>query len=96
MFFLYFVDTSFTSKVWHTLAEKIAFGETVSYGQLAKICGNEKASRAVGQAMRNNPLVLVVPCHRVVLSNGSLGNYSGGKINSVKAWLLEHEGIAMK
>lgn len=67
------------------------FGKTVSYGELAKLSGSERASQAVGSAMRNNPVSLVVPCHRVILSSGKAGNYAGGKMNDTKVWLLKHE-----
>ena len=74
------------------MTTSVPFGETVSYGELAKQCGKSAgASRAVGQAMKNNQVGLIIPCHRVINSNGKSGNYSGGKINSVKVWLLEHE-----
>ena len=83
---------SFTSQVWMMLKDKVSFGQTVSYGQLAAMCGNMRASRAVGMAMRNNPLSLIIPCHRVIQSGGQIGNYHGGKKNLVKVWLLKHEG----
>ncbi|XP_067952051.1 methylated-DNA--protein-cysteine methyltransferase-like [Watersipora subatra] len=86
-----FHEESFRSKVWCTLERQVKFGETVSYGQLAELCGNPRASQAVGSAMRNNPVALVVPCHRVILASGLTGNYSGGKLNNTKSWLLEHE-----
>ena len=83
--------------MWQTLAEKVGFGSTVSYGGLAELSGStSKASRAVGQAMRTNPVMVIVPCHRVLPSSGALGNYSGGCKNSVKAWLLKHEGCELE
>ncbi|XP_013414906.1 methylated-DNA--protein-cysteine methyltransferase [Lingula anatina] len=90
--FASFKEGTFTGKVWKTLAEKVGFGETVSYGKLANLCGSPHGSRAAGQAMRNNPIQIIVPCHRVILSSGQIGNYTGGRRNKVKAWLLEHEG----
>jgi len=75
-----------------TLLHKVHFGETVSYGSLAKLCGNVKASRAVGQAMRRNPIGLIIPCHRVIQESGKPGNYHHGTRNKVKEWLLHHEG----
>ena len=78
--------------MWKILTEHIEFGQTISYGGLAKLCGNTKACRAVGHAMATNPVQLVMPCHRVVQSNGNLGNYAWGKQNSVKQWLLTYEG----
>ena len=75
-----------------TLASKVPLGTTITYGQLAvKSGGKSTSSRAVGQAMRNNPVGIIVPCHRVILSSGKIGNYSGGLKNCVKQWLLDHE-----
>ena len=56
----------FRQRVWLTLQERVGFGQTTSYGELAKLCGKEGAGRAVGSAMANNPISLIVPCHRVV------------------------------
>ncbi|KAL3876841.1 hypothetical protein ACJMK2_034627 [Sinanodonta woodiana] len=86
-------EGTFTHTVWSTLQSQIQFGNTISYGRLAKLCGNEKACRAVGQAMRTNPLQLLMPCHRVIQENGQLGNYSSGRRIKVKQWLLQHEGV---
>ncbi|KAG0416445.1 hypothetical protein HPB47_006407 [Ixodes persulcatus] len=83
---------SFQGLVWRTLVEAAGPGTTLSYGQLAALCGNPGASRAVGSALRRNPLQLVVPCHRVVRGDGSPGHYSGGSRDRVKHWLLSHEG----
>ncbi|ELT99596.1 hypothetical protein CAPTEDRAFT_112476, partial [Capitella teleta] len=84
---------SFTFKVWKTLVNKVPIKETVTYGELAVLSGSSKrASIAVGQAMRMNPVMILVPCHRVVPSTGGIGNYAGGKKNDIKAWLLKHEG----
>lgn len=69
--------TEFQKKVWAEL-EKIPYGETRSYGQIAKAIGNPKASRAVGMANNRNPIVIVVPCHRVIGSTGKLVGYGGG------------------
>ena len=88
---LNFTTDSFRSKVWCTLESQTKFGQTVSYGELAKLSGSPGASQAVGSAMRNNPLSLIVPCHRVILSSGALGNYAGGKMNDTKVWLVDHE-----
>ena len=69
----------------------IPYGETRSYGQVAAAIGNPKASRAVGQAEKSNQVPLVIPCHRVIGSDGSLTGY-GGKVNTdLKAWLLDFE-----
>ena len=69
--------SEFQKKVWRELS-KIPFGKTVSYLDIARKIGNEKASRAVGTANGKNPLCIVVPCHRVVNANGKPGGYSGG------------------
>jgi len=80
--------TDFQKKVWDQLA-KIPYGDTVSYQEIAKKIKNPKAVRAVGTANGKNPLCLIVPCHRVIASDGSLGGYSGGL--KIKAWLLQLE-----
>ena len=67
----------------------VDFGTTVSYGELARMTGSSRAARAVGTAMSTNPIPLVVPCHRVVRSDGSVGEYGGRP--EVKTWLIEHE-----
>ena len=69
--------TEFQNKVWNALKE-IPFGETRSYGEIAKIIGNEKAARAVGMANNKNPIPIIVPCHRVIGTNGKLVGYAGG------------------
>ncbi|XP_057289861.1 methylated-DNA--protein-cysteine methyltransferase-like [Hydractinia symbiolongicarpus] len=83
---------SFREIVWLALAESVKAGETISYGELAKLVMKPGASRAVGSAMSNNPISIIVPCHRVIKSDGSLGNYAKGCRNNVKKWLLEYEG----
>ncbi|XP_055464877.1 methylated-DNA--protein-cysteine methyltransferase [Psammomys obesus] len=87
-----FQQDSFTRQVLWKLLKVVKFGEMVSYQQLAALAGNPKAARAVGGAMRNNPVPILIPCHRVICSNGTIGNYSGGG-QAVKEWLLAHEGI---
>jgi len=69
--------TGFQSAVWRQL-QQIPYGETISYGELARRVGNPKASRAVGSANGANPLPIVIPCHRVIASDGSLGGFGGG------------------
>lgn len=86
---LHLVGTPFRQKVWKAL-RTIPYGETRSYGELAAMVGNEKASRAVGGANHHNPVPIVVPCHRVIGADGSLTGYGGGL--DMKRWLLEHEG----
>jgi methylated-DNA-[protein]-cysteine S-methyltransferase len=69
--------TAFQLSVWNQLCE-IPFGQTISYGELARRLGNPKACRAVGLANRSNPIPIVIPCHRVIGSNGKLTGYGGG------------------
>ncbi len=80
--------TSFQIKVWEAL-RNIPYGETRSYGQIAAAIGHPKASRAVGMANNRNPLLIVVPCHRVVGADGSLVGYAAGL--PIKKYLLELE-----
>lgn len=82
------MGTDFQKKVWTALQE-IPFGTTCSYLQLAERLGDVKAIRAVAAANGKNPLWIVVPCHRVIGTNGSLTGYAGGLWR--KKWLLEHE-----
>ncbi len=69
--------TAFQIKVWEALLQ-IPYGQTWTYGQLARAVGNPKASRAVGMANHRNPIMILIPCHRVIGSNGSLVGYGGG------------------
>lgn len=85
-----FLPDAFTGQVLRKLLTAVQFGEVVSYQQLAALAGRPRASRAVGGAMRSNPVPILVPCHRVVCSSGAVGNYTGGP--AVKEWLLTHEG----
>ncbi len=80
--------TDFQCAVWNAL-RTIPFGETRSYGDIANRIGRPSASRAVGAANGANPLPIVVPCHRVIGTNGSLTGFSGGM--ETKRWLLAHE-----
>jgi methylated-DNA-[protein]-cysteine S-methyltransferase len=68
----------FRATVLRHLATEVAYGRTASYGTLAALAGNPKAVRAVGTACATNPLPVVVPCHRIVRSDGAMGNYAGG------------------
>jgi methylated-DNA-[protein]-cysteine S-methyltransferase len=86
---LRFSGTEFQNRVWRALTE-IPFGETWSYGQLAKRLDNPGACRAVGLANGANPIAIVVPCHRVIGADGSLTGFGGGLPR--KEWLLTHEG----
>ena len=80
--------TPFQLKVWKAL-KRIPYGKTVTYGEIAKRIGNPKASRAVGAANGQNPLSIIVPCHRVIGQTGDLVGYGGGL--SIKKALLDHE-----
>jgi len=80
--------TPFQGRVWRALSE-IPYGETWSYGQLARYLGNPGASRAVGLANGRNPISIILPCHRVIGADGSLTGYGGGLPR--KQWLLAHE-----
>jgi len=81
--------TPFQLRVWNALLD-IPYGETISYGQLAERIGDRSASRAVGLANGSNPLPIVIPCHRVIGSNGTLTGYGGGL--PIKERLLALEG----
>lgn len=87
-FLLHPSGTEFQKKVWQELLN-IPFGKTCSYLELSKKLGDVKAIRAVAAANGKNPLWIVVPCHRVIGSDGSLTGYAGGLWR--KKWLLEHE-----
>jgi len=80
--------TKFQKMVWRQL-EKIPFGQLVSYGEIARVIGNPKASRAVGSANGKNPIAIIIPCHRVIGSDGNLTGYGGGLWR--KEWLIEYE-----
>jgi methylated-DNA-[protein]-cysteine S-methyltransferase len=81
--------TDFQVRVWREL-QQIPYGQTVSYLDLARALGNELAIRAVGRANGQNPISIVIPCHRVIGRDGSLTGYGGGLWR--KEWLLRHEG----
>lgn len=85
--------TSFQKKVY-TVVKQIPMGEVRTYAWVAKRIGKPKATRAVGTALKKNPFTIIVPCHRVVRSDGSLGAYSLGK--DLKKRLLEVEGAISK
>jgi methylated-DNA-[protein]-cysteine S-methyltransferase len=84
--------TPFQQEVWAAL-RTIPVGETISYAELARRVGRPTGFRAVGSANGRNPVAVVVPCHRVIAADGSLGGYSGGLGN--KRWLLAHEGVVL-
>ena len=83
-----FSGTDFQKSVWREL-EKIPFGETKTYGEIAAAIGNPKAGRAVGLACNKNPLAIIGPCHRVIGAGGKLTGFACG--TEVKKWLLGHE-----
>ncbi len=80
--------SSFRRRVWNCL-QRIPFGETRSYQQIAREIGSPGASRAVGNANSRNPIPIIIPCHRVVRADGTLGGYSSGI--EMKRLLLDHE-----
>ncbi len=84
--------TPFQREVWQQLL-KVPFGQIVSYQGIANIIGRPRAARAVGAANGRNPISIIVPCHRVVGSDGSLTGYGGGLWR--KEWLLRHEGCLL-
>jgi methylated-DNA-[protein]-cysteine S-methyltransferase len=80
--------STFQKQVWQELSS-IPYGETTSYGKVAAAIGHPDGARAVGVANGQNPLAIIVPCHRVIGADGSLTGYGGGL--DVKRWLLDHE-----
>jgi methylated-DNA-[protein]-cysteine S-methyltransferase len=85
--------TDFQKKVWNELLT-IPYGKTISYEALAIRIGNIKSIRAVGLANGQNPIAIIIPCHRVIGKGGELVGYGGGLDN--KEWLLHHEGAILK
>ena len=85
---LLLTGTSFEKQVWQAL-RAIPYGQTRSYGDIARAVGHEKAARAVGNANRRNRFAVIIPCHRVIGSDGSLTGYASGIWR--KEWLLKHE-----
>ena len=80
--------TEFQQKVWRQLI-KIPFGKTISYAEMAGRLGDPKLIRAAASANGKNPIAIIIPCHRVIGTNGDLVGYAGGL--TIKKWLLEHE-----
>jgi len=80
--------TEFQNQVWQVLLD-VGYGETASYGEIARAIGRPKSSRAVGAANGRNPISIIVPCHRIIGSSGALTGYGGGLWR--KEWLLRHE-----
>ena len=91
---LHLEGTPFRLKVWEQLRQ-IPHGQVISYGELARRVGQPGASRAVGGANRHNPIAIIVPCHRVIAADGTLGGYSGNCDGSaqIKRALLKLEGL---
>ena len=79
----------FHKKVWDIMLEKVRFGATITYGELASLAGNPKAARAVGSANNKNPIPIIIPCHRVLGKTGRLTGFRGGL--DMKQQLLTHE-----
>lgn len=86
--------TPFQQKVWRELCN-IPYGETTSYGELARRVGNSKACRAVGLANGSNPIPIVIPCHRVIGANGKLTGYGGGLHIKEKLLALEQQQLRL-
>ncbi|QEO10361.1 methylated-DNA--[protein]-cysteine S-methyltransferase [Protaetiibacter larvae] len=87
--------TVFQQAVWEQLVE-LEWGEVISYGELGHATGRASAGRAVGGAVGANPIPIIVPCHRVLASDGRITGYSAGEGIATKSWLLAHEGVAHK
>ena len=85
--------TEFQRSVWNAV-DGIPFGQVLSYGEVGHETGRPTAGRAVGGAVGANPIPIIIPCHRVLASDGQITGYSGGNGIETKAWLLDHEGIA--
>ncbi len=73
---------------------KIKYGETTSYKELAELCGNAGSARAIGNSLRRNPIPVIIPCHRIIKSDGTYGGYSGGA--DIKKYLIELEKTKKK
>jgi len=83
-----FDGTSFEKKVWGATI-KIPFGKKATYAEIASAIGNPESARAVGNALNKNPLPILIPCHRIIGSDGELHGFAGGL--EIKEWLLQHE-----
>lgn len=82
--------STFSRKV-HRVLQQVPYGSVVAYGELAAMAGSPGAARAVGRVMSSNPFPLLVPCHRVVNADGSIGQYSAAYGRRTKAWLIDFE-----
>ena len=88
------IEAGFRRTVYETLRREVAWGETVSYGELAEMAGRPRAARAVGNAMSRNPVPIVVPCHRVVGAGGRIGGYGPSGV-ATKRFLLALESVEL-
>lgn len=86
---IFFGGSDFQNKVWNEL-QKVSYGSAIAYSSVAKKIGHEKAHRAAASAVAQNPLLIIIPCHRVIQKSGDLGDYAKGK-TQVKRQLLEIE-----
>lgn len=86
--------TTFQHAIWDELST-LEWGEVTTYGELGLSTGRPTAGRAVGGAIGANPIPIIVPCHRVLGSDGRVTGYSGGAGIPTKLWLLEHEGVLL-
>ena len=85
--------TAFEKRIWRRLCQ-IPYGNTITYQEAAEAAGNKNAQRAAGTAIGKNPILLLIPCHRVIGANGHLTGFAAGMEN--KRFLLLHEGVALK
>ena len=92
---LKFDCSDFHQEVYKALMDS-KYGSTISYKELALLVNKPDSSRAIGMAMANNPFLIIVPCHRVIKSDGTLGEYTGGKGVKTKKWLIDHERGMLK
>lgn len=83
-----FTGTTFQEQVWKALLD-IPYGEVLSYKELAEKIGRPKAYRAVGTAVSKNNISIIIPCHRIIKSNGEIGNYGGGSITKIELLKIE-------
>ncbi|MFB3785287.1 MAG: methylated-DNA--[protein]-cysteine S-methyltransferase [bacterium] len=91
----YFSGTAFQVKVWETLC-RIPYGQVITYGELAVQAGYPRAARAVGMAMARNRIPIIVPCHRVIATNGQLGGFGCGvEVKRALLWLEGATGVAL-
>jgi O-6-methylguanine DNA methyltransferase len=86
--------TEFQQQILHFVRE-IPFGASTTYGEIAEAINNPKSSRAIGQVLRRNPIPIIIPCHRVLSADGTLGGYGGVMGSERKIALLKHEGIIL-